>query len=197
MYLIAGLGNPGPDYRFTRHNMGFRILEAWAENLGVRLSGRRFKSGSARTVFLGRNLVLLCPMTFMNRSGEAVQACAHYYRVEKKDILIVHDELDLPLGRVRVAPGGGTGGHKGVASVIKHLGTPDIPRLRIGIDRPEQRQVVDHYVLSEFSREEQALVAQVIQLGVRACEVFVGEGVDAAMNAVNGISLIQPKEGIS
>ncbi len=197
MYLIAGLGNPGPDYRFTRHNMGFRILEAWAGNLGVRLSGRRFQSGSARTMFLGRSLVLLCPMTFMNRSGEAVQACAHYYRVEKKDILIVHDDLDLALGRVRIAAGGGAGGHKGVASVIRHLGSPEMPRLKVGIGRPGQRQEVDDYVLSEFSREEQELVVQVIQMGVRACEVFVLEGVDAAMNAVNGISLIQPKEGIS
>ncbi|MFO7785666.1 MAG: aminoacyl-tRNA hydrolase [Thermodesulfobacteriota bacterium] len=197
MYLIAGLGNPGPDYRFTRHNMGFRILEAWAESLGVRLSGRHFQSGSARTMFLGRSLILLCPMTFMNRSGEAVQACARYYRVEKKDILIVHDDLDLPLGRVRIAAGGGAGGHKGVASVVRHLGSPDIPRLKVGIDRPEQRQAVDDYVLSNFSREEHEMVIQVIQLGVRACEVFVVEGVDAAMNAINGISLIQPKEGIS
>lgn len=197
MYLIAGLGNPGPDYRFTRHNMGFRILGAWAGSLGVRLSGRRFQSVSAGTVFLGRSVVLLCPMTFMNRSGEAVQACAHYYRVEEEDILIVHDDLDLPLGRIRIAAGGGAGGHKGVASVIRHLGSEDIPRLKVGIGRPEKMQPVDDYVLSEFSRDEQDLVDEVIQLGVRACEMFVVEGVDAAMNAVNGLNLIQPKEGIS
>jgi peptidyl-tRNA hydrolase, PTH1 family len=195
--LIAGLGNPGPEYRFTRHNMGFRILDEWAGTLGVRLSGRRFQSVSARTILFGRSLVLLCPMTFMNRSGEAVQACARYFRVECKDIMIVHDDLDLPLGRVRIAAKGGAGGHKGLASVIRHLGSSDIPRLKVGIGRPEQWRAVDDYVLSGFSRDEQDMVVKVIQLGVRACELFVVEGVDAAMNAVNGINLIQPKEGIS
>ena len=194
MHLIAGLGNPGPDYRLTRHNMGFRVLEAWSEDLGVRLSGRRFRSTSARAVFHGRSLLLLCPMTFMNRSGEAVQACAHYYRLEEEDILVVHDDLDLPLGRVRIARGGGTGGHKGVASIARHLGTREFPRLKIGIGRPEGRQPVESYVLSPFSREEQDLVQQVIQLGVRACESFVVLGLDSAMNEVNGQHLIQTKE---
>ncbi|MCF8061252.1 MAG: aminoacyl-tRNA hydrolase [Deltaproteobacteria bacterium] len=194
MYLIAGLGNPGPDYRLTRHNMGFRVLEAWAEALGVRLSGRRFQSMSARVVLHGRSLLLLCPMTFMNRSGEAVQACAHYYRLEEENILIVHDDLDLPLGRVRIAGGGGTGGHKGVASVARHLGTREFPRLKIGIGRPEGGQSVESYVLSPFSREERDLVDQVTQLGVRSCESFVLHGLDSAMNEVNGLNLIQTKE---
>jgi len=174
--------------------MGFRVLEAWAEGLGVRLSGRRFQSMSARAVLRGRSLLLLCPTTFMNRSGEAVQACAHYHRLEEEDILIVHDDLDLPLGRIRFARGGGTGGHKGVASVVRHLGTREFPRLKIGIGRPEGRQPVESYVLSPFSREEQDLVQQVIRLGVRACESFVVLGLDSAMNEVNGKQPIQTKE---
>lgn len=197
MYLIAGLGNPGPGYRLTRHNMGFRVIEAWAERLGVRLSERRFQSRSARIVFQGRSLFLLCPMTYMNLSGEAVQACAHYYRLEAEDILIVHDDLDLPLGRVRITAGGGTGGHKGVASVIQHLGTRRFSRLKLGIGRPAEGRPVEDYVLSPFSRDEQDKVHQVTQLGVRACESFVVNGLDSAMNEVNGQNLIQQKEGTS
>jgi peptidyl-tRNA hydrolase, PTH1 family len=197
VYLIAGLGNPGPDYRFTRHNMGCLILEAWAGSLGVRLSGRRFQSDSVRTMFLGRSIVLLCPKTYMNRSGEAVQACVRYYRIKREDILIVHDDLDLPLGRVRITPGGGAGGHKGAASVIRHLGSEEIPRLKVGIGRPDQKQAVEAYVLGEFSRDQKDMVGDVIQLGVRACEMFVADGVAAAMNAVNGQNLINLKEGIS
>jgi PTH1 family peptidyl-tRNA hydrolase len=194
VYLIVGLGNPGPDYRLTRHNLGFRVLEAWAEKLGVRWSGRRFQSMSTRVVFHGRSLLLLCPMTYMNRSGEAVQACAHYFRVEEEDILIVHDDLDLPLGRVRIARGGGTGGHKGVASVARHLGSRAFPRLKIGIGRPEGGQSVESYVLSPFSREEEDLVRQVTRLGVRSCELFAVQGLDSAMNEVNGQHLTQTKE---
>ncbi len=197
MILIAGLGNPGPDYRFTRHNMGFRVLEAWAEDLGVRLSGRRFQSRSARAVVQGRSLLLLCPMTFMNLSGEAVQACAHYYRLEEEDILIVHDDLDLPLGRVRIARGGGAGGHKGVASVIKHLGLRGFPRLKIGIGRPGEGQSVERYVLNPFSREEQDTAQEVTRLGVQACESFVLKGLDSTMNEFNGHNLIPVKEGTS
>ena len=191
MYLIAGLGNPGPEYRNTRHNMGFRVVEAWAGILGVCLSGRRFQSRYALTELRGRSLLLLCPMTYMNRSGIGVQACAHEFEVETKDILIVHDDLDLPLGRVRVARGGGAGGHRGVSSVIEHLGTQDIPRLKIGIGRPGEGEGVEDYVLSPFSPEEEERALHAIRLGVQACEEFVVKGVDAAMNAVNGQLLIQ------
>lgn len=197
MYLIAGLGNPGPEYRYTRHNFGLRIIEAWAGNLGGRLSGRRFQSVSLRTIFAGKAVLLLGPMTFMNRSGEAVRACARYYRVDDKDIFVIHDDLDLPLGRLRVASGGGAGGHKGVASVIAHLGSSNVPRLRVGIGRPAYEQAVDDYVLNKFSTDENEIVAQVIQLALKACEIFVVDGIDAAMNAVNGQNLFIPKEGMS
>ena len=191
VYLIAGLGNPGPDYWNTRHNVGFRVVEAWAGSLGVCLSERFFQSRLARTEFRGRNLLLLCPMTYMNRSGIGVQACAQEYGIEAGKTLIVYDDLDLPLGRVRVARGGGAGGHKGVSSVIEHVGTQDVPRVRIGIGRPGERETVEEYVLSPFRAEEEEGALRVIQLGVQACEVFVVEGVDAAMNAINGQNLIQ------
>lgn len=193
MYLIAGLGNPGPEYGHTRHNVGFRVLEAWAESLGVRWADRRFQSRSARAAFHGVSLMLLCPMTFMNRSGEAVRACAHYYKIDGDRILIVHDDLDLPLGRIRVARGGGSGGHKGVASVVNHLRTTAFARVRIGIGRPEADQPVERYVLTPFGGNERDIVLHVIQQGIRACELFIVQGVDAAMQAINGQNLTQAR----
>lgn len=148
-------------------------------------------------MFHGQSLLLLCPMTYMNLSGKAVQACAHYHRLEAEDILIVHDDLDLPLGRIRITRGGGTGGHKGVASVIQHLGSRAFSRLKMGIGRPEGGQPVEDYVLSPFSRDERDVVQQVTQLGVRACESIVADGLDAAMNVFNGQHSFQAKEGTS
>jgi len=193
VYLIAGLGNPGPEYGQTRHNVGCRVLDAWAESLGVRWAERRFQSRSARAVFQGESLMLLCPMTFMNRSGEAVRACAHYYKIDCDRILIAHDDLDLPLGRIRVARGGGSGGHKGVASVMNHLGTKAFARVRIGIGRPEGDLPVERYVLSPFGGDERDMVLHMIQLGIRACELFIVQGVDAAMQVINGQNLTQAR----
>lgn len=193
MYLIAGLGNPGPEYGQTRHNVGYRVLEAWAESLGVRWAERRFQSRSARAVLQGESLMLLCPTTFMNRSGEAVRACAHYYKIEGDRILIVHDDLDLPLGRIRVVRGGGSGGHKGVASVMNHLGTTAFARVRIGIGRPDGDQPVERFVLTPFDGNERDVVLHVIQLGIQACELFIVQGVDAAMQAINGQNLTQAR----
>lgn len=189
MYLIAGLGNPGPAYRNTRHNLGCEVLEAWAEGLAATWSSKRFQSMSARASYMGKSLVLLRPATFMNLSGEAIQACAHYYRIHEGHVLVVHDDLDLPLGRIRVVKGGGAGGHKGVLSITRHLGTKDFARVRIGIGRPEHRQPVEKYVLSPFSNSERVIVAQMIHLGIRACELFVVDGVDVAMNTINGQDL--------
>ena len=141
----------------------------------------------------GVRLVLLCPMTFMNRSGEAVRACAHYYKIDGDCILIVHDDLDLPLGRIRVARGGGSGGHKGVASVMNHLGTTSFARVRVGVGRPEGDQPVERFVLTPFGSDERDIVLRMIQLGVRACELFIVQGVDAAMQAINGQNLTQAR----
>jgi PTH1 family peptidyl-tRNA hydrolase len=125
----------------------------------------------------------------MNRSGEAVQACSHYYKILDEHILVVHDDMDLPLGRIRVAKGGGAGGHKGVASIMDHLGTRGFTRVRIGIGRPANQQPVEKFVLSPFSNSERDIVPQMIQLGIRACELFIVDGVDVAMNVINGQNL--------
>ena len=193
-YLIVGLGNPGVSYRNTRHNVGFRAINEVAKSFRVRLRGRRFQSRYTR-VGAGRGqIVLLQPLTFMNRSGQAVKAAADAYRADPERILIVCDDLDLPVGRIRVARGGSAGGHKGVASIIGSLGTSEFPRVKIGIGRPPRQAPVEDYVLSHFQRKEREIIASVIQLAAQACRLFVAEDIDVTMNRINAHNLAD-KEG--
>ncbi|PKN66335.1 MAG: aminoacyl-tRNA hydrolase [Deltaproteobacteria bacterium HGW-Deltaproteobacteria-15] len=192
--MIAGLGNPGPEYRKTRHNMGFRVIEQWAESLGIALRSRRFHSKSGRALMEGRGIILLCPQTYMNRSGMAVKACADYFGVETGNMLVVHDDIDLPLGRVKVVRSGGAGGHKGIQSIIDYMGTNGFARVKMGVGRPRSLQPVDEFVLKPFSSEEDTVVEEVVRLAVRACEEFVLMGLEHAMGNVNWQHLDQ-KEG--
>ena len=185
MYLIAGLGNPGARYRNTRHNVGFRVINLWGERLGVRLNGRRFQSRNGRAVYQDREIILLRPLTFMNRSGQSIKACLDFYRLKAEHILVVHDDIDLPLGRVRVVRKGGGGGHRGVLSIGDQLGTRAFSRVKIGVGRPRCGESIETYVLSPFYREEREVVEEVIRRSVQACELFVSEGVGSAMNQIN------------
>jgi len=190
VFLVAGLGNPGEEYRNTRHNVGFQVIRLWAESCGAGLRSRRFHSRSGRLTVEGTPVIVLCPDTFMNRSGLAIKACADFYRLEPPSILVVHDDLDLPLGRIRVARRGGVAGHKGIQSVIDHLGTRDFARVRIGIGRPRHLEPVEDFVLRPFYRDEEELVQKVLAVAVRVCERFVLEGVEKAMADANGLNLV-------
>ena len=183
--LVVGLGNPGPKYRYTRHNVGFMVIHRWARALGAHLLSRRFegKSGAAR--FQDRELLLLCPQTFMNLSGKSVKACTESLGVRTEDILVVHDDLDLPLGRVKAARKGGAAGHKGIQSLIDHLGSREFNRIKIGIGRPKVGEGVTDFVLSPFYREDRATVEAMLQKAVHACGLFVSEGIETAMNEIN------------
>jgi PTH1 family peptidyl-tRNA hydrolase len=192
--LIAGLGNPGTSYKDTRHNIGFMVVQGWAKTLGIRLSGRRFRAKHGQTVFRDRKIVLLCPQTFMNLSGVSVKACIDFYRVVPENILVVHDDVDLPVGRVRLVKRGGAGGHKGVLSVFEHLGTRQFNRLKIGIGRPRGEEPVDEFVLNSFYEDDRLIVGRVIELSRRACEIFVTEGIAVAMNRINCQNLAQAAE---
>jgi PTH1 family peptidyl-tRNA hydrolase len=194
VYLIAGLGNPGQEYRNTRHNVGFRVIEQWARSLGVALKSRRFHSRSCQATFGGRRMILLCPVTFMNLSGLALKACVDYYRLDTKDILIVHDDIDLPVGRIKVARSGGGGGHKGIQSIMDQLGTREFARVKIGVGRPRYLEQVEEFVLTPFYRDEGEMVNQVVQVATEACELFVREGVEKAMSHVNWQNLAQKEE---
>ncbi|MHB0875846.1 MAG: aminoacyl-tRNA hydrolase [Anaerolineae bacterium] len=184
--LIVGLGNPGSEYRGTRHNAGFRVVEEFA-------SRRHFRFGPARKqarVAVGHvgdlTVALLEPLTYMNVSGEAIAKALREYNLTPADLLVVYDDVDLPLGRLRVRTQGSAAGHKGVLSTIERLGTADFARLRVGIGRPDGGDVKD-YVLSPFSRDEEATFAGVLDRAVSAIETFLSEGVDVAMNQFNKV----------
>ena len=189
MYLIAGLGNPGTKYRHTRHNVGFMVVQTWAKSLDLSLAGRRFKSNYARTVFGGKEVILLCPQTFMNLSGLALRECAAFFKLRNEDILVIHDDLDLPIGRVKTVRNGGAGGHKGILSIFESLGTKEFSRLKVGIGRPCFDEPVEDFVLKPFYPEHRPLVEKVVGLALKACEIFVLEGIGKAMNKINSQDL--------
>jgi PTH1 family peptidyl-tRNA hydrolase len=189
VYLIAGLGNPGPKYKNTRHNIGFKVINLWSDDLDILLNGRRFQSRNALTRFEGKRIVLVRPLTYMNRSGESIRACVDYYGIKPENVLVVHDDLDLPVGKIKVAKNGGAGGHKGVTSLVQHLGTKKFPRVKVGIDRPRYRESIESFVLSPFYKDERKIVEEVIRMAVKACRLFVSEGVESAMNVINSQNL--------
>jgi peptidyl-tRNA hydrolase, PTH1 family len=185
VYLIAGLGNPGAEYKDTRHNIGFQVIDLLSQELGVRLNDRRFQSGNTRTKLHGKEMLLLCPTTFMNLSGKSVKACADFYNLQTESIMIIHDDLDLPVGRIKIVSHGGAGGHKGVQSVIDHFGSTLFPRVKIGIGRPQYGEATEDYVLSSFYDDQKDTMKRVLQLSVRACRLFVLDGVKSTMNHIN------------
>ena len=185
MFLIVGLGNPGLGYKDTRHNIGFRVIEQLGCDMGVRLIKRRFHSRNILTTYQNKKLFLLCPETFMNLSGQSVRECADYYDLEYGKILVVHDDLDLSFGRLKVVGNGGAGGHKGVQSIIRYMGNNRFPRLKIGIGRPRHGEYIEDYVLSSFYSDEKDILENIISMAVQACKLFISEGVEPAMNKVN------------
>lgn len=180
-----GLGNPGPEYKDTRHNIGFKVLDHLCNELGIRLENRRFQSRNTRIKLEGKDIILLCPMNYMNLSGNAVRLCADYYKIDREFILVVHDDLDLPLGRVKVAREGGAGGHKGVKSIIEHLGGTKFPRVRIGIGRPRYDESTEDFVLSPFYKDQKDAMEIAIQTAVNACRLVITDSVEFAMNQIN------------
>ena len=190
MYLIAGLGNPGPRYEHTRHNIGLGAVEQWGESLGVTFKSLLFRSKHALADFRGNPIVLLCPLTFMNKSGESVRDCIRHYDLETKKLLVIHDDLDMPLGKIKVVRDGGAGGHKGVSSIIHLLGSSEFSRVKIGIGRPRHKEAVADYVLSCFYDDEKKLAEEIMGMAVKASQLFVLEGVEAAMNHINCRRLI-------
>lgn len=192
--MIVGLGNPGPEYKTSRHNVGVEVVELWCKDLGLSLSSRRFRARTVRSEIRGNAIILLCPLTFMNLSGESVRACASYYGLETNKILVVHDDLDIPLGRVKVVKDSGAGGHKGVSSIIRHLGSTGFCRVKVGIGRPRYGEAVEAYVLAPFYADEKRVAQRTIRVAVNACERFVLEGLESAMNHINRQNLVNEEE---
>jgi peptidyl-tRNA hydrolase, PTH1 family len=183
MHLVIGLGNPGPRYAGTRHNAGFLVVEALAARRGVRFE----KSRHADVVRAGA-LVLAKPTTFMNLSGLAAQSLMTRHGVRPAAVVVIHDDLDLPFGRIRVKAGGGAGGQRGVQDIADRVG-PDFVRVRIGIGRPPPGWTSERWVLAPFEPQQLDALARVVATAADAVELVLTSGLEAAMNAVNGLDL--------
>jgi PTH1 family peptidyl-tRNA hydrolase len=179
--LVVGLGNPGPEYDRTRHNIGFAVLDRLAAD--AQLTWQREQKWGAYYAKAEQGL-LVKPMTYMNRSGGPLATVAQFYKVEPAEMLVVLDDLDLPLGRLRIRLGGGTGGHNGLDSIITTLGTDQIPRLRVGIGAAPERGAVD-YVLGRFFEEEMPVVEKTVARAAEAVKWAIDKGVLSAMNTFN------------
>lgn len=184
-FLIAGLGNPGREYAGNRHNVGFRCVERFAAVHGLSFSKRQKKARVALGTVDDHPLVLARPRTFMNKSGQAVAPLVRFYKIPLERVLLIYDDLDLPLGTTRLRPSGGSGGHRGVRSVIQQLGSQAFARLRIGIGRPPGRMEPADYVLQDFSAAEEELLDQVLEQAVDAIEAWLDQGIEAAMSRYN------------
>ncbi|NPV04804.1 MAG: aminoacyl-tRNA hydrolase [Syntrophaceae bacterium] len=185
MKIIAGLGNPGDQYRLTRHNMGFLVLDALADDAGIAVQKKKFEAllGDGRVG--GERVLLVKPQTFMNLSGQAVRQIIDYYQKTAEDLIVVHDDLDLPFGTVRIKVGGGDGGHKGVRSIMDHLGDGAFTRVRLGIGKPPFKGDTEHYVLQTFPKADLEALAETVRRACDAILEILAAGVRPAMNRFN------------
>jgi len=185
--IIAGLGNPGPEHRLTRHNAGFWFVDALAHALGVQFrSHARYQGEICRVPLDGRDVVLLKPQTYMNRSGLSVRALLDYLKAPAGELLVVHDELDLPPGTARLKLGGGHGGHNGLRDTITHCGA-DFWRLRLGIGHPGDKSQVIDYVLQRAAPSDEQALLQAIDAALQTLPVFVRDGSEKAMHALHSV----------
>jgi peptidyl-tRNA hydrolase, PTH1 family len=185
-YLLIGLGNPGREYRDTRHNVGFMLIDRLAVRLDARGMKVQAKAIVTSAAYQERKLILAKPQTYMNLSGHSAQGLLNFYKIPVENMLIAHDDLDIPFGTIRIRPKGGPGGQKGMASTIEQLGTNGFARLRIGIGRPPGRMDPAAYVLQDFSRDEMKILSEILDRAADAALEFVINGVNAAMNKYNG-----------
>jgi len=185
-FLLIGLGNPGREYRETRHNFGFMLID----RIAVRLNARGMKMQSKAIVMDARyedkKIILAKPQTFMNLSGQSVQGLVHFYKASLSNTIILSDDLDLPFGTIRIRASGGPGGQRGLGNILEKLGTKEVQRLRLGIGRPIGRMDAAAYVLQKFSREEQKQLSEILDHGADAVFAFVDHGLNKAMNDFNG-----------
>lgn len=184
--LIVGLGNPGSKYRQNRHNIGFMVVNHLAEKIHIPLRRVEFRALIGKGEIDSQQCILAKPQTFMNESGKSVGPLMRFYRIPQERLLVVHDDLDLPYGTLRLRPTGGTGGQKGMESIIAQLGSQDFARLRMGIGRPPGRMDPRDYVLHDFDPPQQEDLPIVLETAVKAILTFFNEGIEQAMNTFNG-----------
>lgn len=186
MKLVVGLGNPGPEYRETRHNVGFKVVDALVERWRVQDQWReKFEALQIKTMVGDESVIVVKPLTFMNLSGQAVAALAGFYKIEPPDIFVVTDDVALPVGRLRARPEGGAGGHNGLKSISQSLATQAYPRMRVGVGRGDNRRDLADHVLGRFEADERDTVSAAVLRAADATEMFISEGIGRVMNTFN------------
>ena len=195
MKIVVGLGNPGPEYANTRHNVGFMVVDELARRHRAESFRRRFRAHITTVLVNADKAVLVKPQTFMNLSGHAVREVQNWFHAETEDVLVVHDDLDLPYGQLRMRARGSAGGHNGLASIIEQLGTREISRLKIGIGRGGSSPRT--HVLARFSSTEEADLRAIVDAAADAVEQWIETGIMPAMNAVNGAAPIVPSPPVT
>lgn len=185
MKVIVGLGNPGFQYKKTRHNIGFMVIDELSNKLSTKVKQKKFNSLIGQCTFRNEKLVLVKPQTYMNESGIAVRPLLDYYKLPAEDLVVIYDDLDLPTGKIRLRQKGGSGGHNGIKSLISHLGTKDFNRIRVGIDRPPQENIVIDYVLKPFSKNEKEIISDACDRASDACLKWAQVPFPQVMNEYN------------
>ncbi|MGO0058523.1 aminoacyl-tRNA hydrolase [Brevibacillus fluminis] len=189
MKVIIGLGNPGKKYEDTRHNVGFMAIDKISEQWGIPVAQEKFRALVGEGRIEGERVLLVKPLTYMNLSGESVAEIMKFYKLVPDDILVIYDDLDLPVGQLRLREKGSAGGHNGIKSLIAHLGTQEFKRAKIGISRPLPGRSVSDYVLSEFSKSEQPLIAEAVELSAKASVMWLKESFVKVMNHIHSVKL--------
>ncbi len=185
MILVVGLGNPGKAYSRSKHNLGFMVVDEVAARIGATLNKRGFTALYGEVVQGEKKLLLLKPQTYMNRSGQSVSQAAEFFKLAAQDIIVVYDEMDLPLGNLKIRLGGGSAGHKGIESIIAHLGDDNFVRVRVGIGKPKDKSKTVGHVLSHFTKEENSILEVMVNRAADAVLEIIARGVESAMNKFN------------
>ena len=184
-WLVAGLGNPGQKYQNTRHNMGFLTVDLLAEQKNIKLNRVKFKSAYNILSFAGYRCLVMKPQTYMNLSGEAVREAAQFYKVPADHVLVIYDDVALPVGKLRVRPTGSAGGHNGIKNIIAHLGTQDFPRIKIGTGAPEDKDGMIDWVIGVPSQKEREVLLEAFRRAIEAAACVIEHGCQRAMNDFN------------
>ena len=185
MKIFVGLGNPTLEYAKTKHNVGFMLADRLAKEISTEIWREKFNALVNETFFDGEKILIVKPQTFMNLSGESVAPLVNFYKIDAKNLIVAHDDMDLPLGMIRLRPKGSGGGHHGIESIIQHLGTQNFPRIRIGVGRPPANWTVNHHVLSPFSADDAEKISKTLDELVPAALCIFKEGINNAMNKFN------------
>ena len=183
-WLLVCLGNPGPKYEHTRHNMGFLAADLLAEREHIKINRIRFKAVTAELTFGGQRVLVMKPQTYMNLSGEAVGEAARFYKIPANHVLVIYDDVSLPVGKIRVRPSGSAGGHNGIKNIIAHLGTDVFPRVKVGVGSPADRDMID-WVIGVPPKEDRKVLLDSLNRALDAAACVIESGTDRAMNQFN------------